>query len=215
MNPPDHTHPGLFITLEGVDGVGKTTQLDLLVKHLTELGHDVLLTQEPAGTPLGAELYEWLRGHRAEGPTPIAEALLVLCARAQHVEVLIRPALAQGRTVVCSRFSHSTLAYQCYGLGLDQATVRAADAWARRGVWPDVVLILDAPREDVASRLGQRAPVDRIEARDEAFQERVREGFRELARQEPDHVKLVSALGTAEQVQAALQAALEPWLTQP
>ncbi|MBI2302766.1 MAG: dTMP kinase [Armatimonadetes bacterium] len=208
MAPVDRPRRGLFVTLEGLDGVGKTTQLELLAAWLSGLGHDLLITQEPAGTPLGETVDRLVKTAGAAAPTPRAEALLFLAARAQHVEEVLRPALAAGRTVLCSRFSHSTLAYQCGGLGLDEPAVRAADAFARDGLRPDVVLLFDLPRDQAAARV---SAADRIEARDGGFHERVRAAFLRLA-EEDAGVRLVSAAGGPERVHQAVREALAPWL---
>lgn len=203
---------GLFITLEGVDGGGKTTQLDALTAWLSERGRRVLVTQEPEGTPLGRVVAGWLRGRGEEPVVPTAEAMLFLAARAQHVETVVKPALAAGTTVLCSRFSHSTLAYQGAGLGLDDGLLRAADGLARGGCWPDVVLVLDVPPELAAQRRAGRGAGDAIEERALDFHRRVRAGFARLAAEEPERVRLIDATVPAELVQADLRAALEPWL---
>ncbi len=203
---------GLFITLEGLDGVGKSTQMRLLAEALTARGRTVRLTEEPRGTALGEALDRLIREPATGAPTPRAEALLFLAARAQHVDTVVRPALAAGEAVVCSRFSHSTLAYQCAGLGLDEAAVRAADAFAREGLWPDVVLVFEAPAAAVASRLSERGGEDRIEARAADYQRRVGEGFRRLVAAEPERCRLIGGDGSPAEVHAAVMAALEPWL---
>lgn len=204
---------GLFITLEGVDGGGKSTQIERLTAWLTARGETVLVTSEPEGTPLGVAIGGWLRGHGDDAPVPRAEALLFLAARAQHVDTVIRPALASGHCVICSRFSHSTLAYQCHGLGLDLATVTAADAFARDGLLPDGVIVLDLATETAAERRAERA-ADRIEARADDFHQRVREGFRALAAADPQRVKLVPAGGTPDEVEARIRQVVEGWLAE-
>lgn len=202
---------GLFITLEGVDGGGKSTQIERLVAWLTARGERVLVTSEPEGTPLGEAVGGWLRGHGADGPVPRAEAMLFLAARAQHVDTVIRPALERGDWVICSRFSHSTLAYQCYGLGLDLVAVSAADAFARDDLVPDAVIVLDLSTETAAARR-QGREADRIEARESDFHQRVRDGFRALAAADPARVRLVSAQGTPDEVETRIRAVVEDWL---
>lgn len=202
---------GLFITLEGIDGVGKTTQLELLASYLRSLGRSVQLTEEPGGTPLGAALDRLLKERGPDQPTPRAEALLFLAARAQHVETVIQPALEAGRTVVCSRFSHSTLAYQCHGLGVDEPAVRAADAFARDGLMPDLVLVFEAADETVRERLSGRL-ADRIEARAADYQARVRDGFRHLAAEDPERVKRIDGTGDPVAIHARVREVLDPWL---
>lgn len=203
---------GLFVTLEGIDGAGKSTQLALLADHLRDHGHRVRVTEEPGGTALGRAVRELLQGDSPDPPVARAELLLFLAARAQHVETLIEPALAAGETVLCSRFSHSTLAYQCHGLGLDEALVRSADGFARDGLLPDLVLILDSDPLVAAARREQSRSADRIERRDGGFHARVCDGFRALAAADPERVKLIRADGTVDEVQAALREVLAPWL---
>lgn len=210
--PRHGSAPGLFITLEGLDGVGKSTQLERLAAWLRGLGREVRVTAEPDGTPLGEAIRSWLGHAGATAPCERAEALLFLAARAQHVETVIKPALAAGATVLCSRYYHSTIAYQCYGLGLDEAIVRAADRWARDGLEPDGVLLFDAPAEALTERLAGRTGGDRIEARSAEFRDRVRRGFLELAAQQPERVAIIEAGGGPEEVEQRVRAVVEGWL---
>jgi dTMP kinase len=207
------TPRGLFITLEGVDGGGKSTQIERLADWLRARGETLLLTAEPGGSALGEVIAHWLRGRGSEAPTPRAEALLFLADRAQHVDTVIAPALAAGTTVLCSRFSHSTLAYQCHGLGLDESAIRAADAFARDGLEPDLVLVLDVDAESAARRRAARgAADDAIEARAADFHRRVRAGFAALAAEDPERVVIIDAAGDPEAVQAAVLTAVAPRL---
>ena len=183
--------PGLFITLEGIDGCGKTTQAALLVEWLRSRGYHVRATREPGGTDAGEGLRELLLSPESI-ITPEAELFLYLADRSLHVTQTVRPALAEGRIVVCERHADSTLAYQGAGRGLDMDLLRRLNTIATGGLTPDLTLVLDVPPDKVrldAERL------DRLESEGRGFSERVAEGFRSLARQEPDRVKLVDGTG--------------------
>ena len=172
---------GRFITLEGGEGVGKTTSLTLIGDILARHGYDVLVTREPGGTPLAEEIREVLLARRDERVTPLGEALLVFAARAQHVHNVIEPALAAGRWVLCDRFTDSTFAYQGGGRGLESAVVEQLAAWVHGARWPDLTLYLDAPVATAMARIGDRDK-DRFEGERRAFFDRVRAVYRERAR---------------------------------
>ncbi len=199
----------MFVTLEGIEGSGKSTLLAGLAGRLRAGGRDPLLTREPGGTPVG----DAIRGiflNRSFTVAPLTEALLVNAARAEHVAVAIAPALAAGRLVLCDRFVDSTLAYQGYGRGVHLATLRSICEVATGGLAPDLTLVIDVPvalsRERMRARSGQ---ADRLEAEDDAFHERVRNGFLELARA-PRHRLLDGTLAPEALVEAALQALQAP-----
>ncbi len=186
---------GWFITIEGPEGAGKTTQAEALVRHLADTGRDVHLTREPGGTWLGERLREILLARTdAAAPTdPMTDAFLFNAARRQLVTEVIRPALEAGRTVVCARFADSTLAYQGFGAGLPLADLRALEAAATDGLRPDLTILLDVPVED---GLARKAPSDitRFEAEfDLAFHRRVRDGFLALADAEPERFAIIDA----------------------
>ena len=171
-----------LIVLEGIDGCGKTTQAELLVEALTASGKTARRLREPGGTLLGERLRTLLLDP-ATSAVPTAELFTYLAARAQLVEEVLRPALAKGEWLVLDRFWYSTVAYQGYGLGLDPAAVTAACRLAAGGLTPDAALWLDVPvAVAVARRTAARAGVDRIEARGDAYQERVRNGYAALAK---------------------------------
>lgn len=172
---------GRFITLEGGEGVGKTTNLTLIGDILGRHGYDVLVTREPGGTPLAEEIREVLLARRDERVTPLGEALLVFAARAQHVHNVIEPALAEGRWVLCDRFTDSTFAYQGGGRGLESGVVEQLAAWVHGARWPDLTLYLDAPVATAMARIGDRDR-DRFEGERRAFFDRVRAVYRERAR---------------------------------
>ena len=180
----------MFLTIEGIEGSGKTTQVERLGRALGELGHAVRTTREPGGTPAGQRIRELLL-HGAEEIAPWTELFLILADRAEHVASLIRPALARGETVLCDRFSESTLAYQAYGRGLPFADVRAAESAARQGLLPELTIVLDCPVAIGLERTRKRrgaAGADRFESEAEAFHERVRNGFLELARADAERI---------------------------
>jgi dTMP kinase len=197
---------GRFITLEGGEGAGKTTQSILLTEALMARGHTVLRTREPGGSP-GAEL---LRGILLGGSvdwSPQAETQLHFAARAEHVAKTIKPALEAGTWVICDRFYDSTLAYQGYGQGADRNFIAAQIRLL--GTDPDLTLILDVPETIAAERMRQRGQdADRYERLDAAFHARVRQGFRDIAAAEPERCTLIDASEDIEAVHAAIMQAL-------
>lgn len=204
--------PGLFVTLEGADGCGKTTQAGLLVQDLAAWGFQVAATREPGGTPLG----EAVRGLLLDAATAIdsrAEALLYLAARAQHVARHIKPLLAAGRVVVCDRFSDSTLVYQGWGRGLPLAVLTRLDAFATAGLAPDITLLLDAPAEVLVARRRARGGQDRLEKEDGDFHRQVVAGFRRLAAAYPQRIVVIDAAAAVaevrQQVRQAMRACLQ------
>jgi dTMP kinase len=199
---------GAFITIEGPEGGGKTTQAERLAEHLRELGHSVHLTREPGGTWLGERIRELLLDRTGSvAPTdPLADALLFNAARRQLVREVIRPVLDAGTTVICARFTDSTLAYQGYGAGLDVALLRQLNDAATDGLRPQLTLLLDVP---VAAGLARKAPGDvtRFEVEyDLGFHERVRDGFLAIAAAEPDRIAVVDASGPIDGVSREIAA---------
>ena len=197
---------GTFISLEGVDGSGKSTQASMLSEALRRRGHEVIHVREPGGTPLGEDVRDIVLG--PDAMSPWAEALLFAAARAQLVADVIEPAIAAGTWVVADRFIDSSLAYQGAARGLGITEVAAINAHGIGGSMPDLTIILDLPPGAAVDRRAGRGSVDRIEGEGEALQESVAEGYREVARMYPDRVHLVSAAGTLEDVHARLMAAV-------
>jgi dTMP kinase len=205
---------GKFITFEGPEGSGKSTHIKLLKAFLEARGIEVVMTREPGGTPLGEEIRKILQHDHSEAPVPHAEVLLFLASRAQHVERLIRPALAQGKWVLCDRFDDSTFAYQGYGRGFPMEGLRAVNAFAVSGLRPDLTVLLDvAPqtsRERLAARQATTATApDRIEREAAAFHEKVRNGFLALAAEAPDRMAVISTERDREAVAADVRKAVE------
>lgn len=196
---------GLFITIEGIDGSGKTTQARLLVEWLRGQGYEVCATREPGGTAAGERIRELVLSPQFSIP-PAAELFLYLADRAVHVSELLRPALAAGQIVVCERYADSTFAYQGYGRGLEMDFLRRLNETATGGLIPALTVVLDLPVE--AARL-DHGRLDRLEAEGVDFLAQVAGGFRELARQEPARITLVDATGAVEQVQAAIIAQVQ------
>jgi dTMP kinase len=196
--------PGFLIAFEGVEGAGKSTQLDRLRDELERRGHEVVVTREPGGTPVGERVRDVLLDPAVD-LDPRAEALLFAAARAQLVEQVIRPALERGAVVLCDRYLDSSLAYQGGGRGLGRGPVQEVNRFATGGLLPDLVVLLDL---DPAEGLGRNtARRDRIEVEGLGFHRRVREAFRELAAADPGRFAVVDAAAPADQVAAAVLAA--------
>ena len=191
-----------YIVFEGAEGCGKSTQAARLAEHL-----DAVLTRETGGTDVGARLREILHDTDVAYLAPRAEALMTAADRAQHIAEVVRPALDAGRSVVSDRSVYSSLAYQGYGRELDVAEVRRLNEWGTRGIWPEVVVLLDTPDDVIAERMSRR-DLDRFEAAGPDFHQRVIDGFREMAAADPDRWVTVSAIGSVDQVGTAIRAAL-------
>ncbi len=199
---------GRFITLEGIEGVGKTTQLAEVAAALRARGLEVVETREPGGTALGEGIRALLLDKALPAMAPLTELLLVFAARAEHVEKVIRPALAAGRWVVCDRFTDATYAYQGGGRGLPQASIATLEALVQRGLEPDLSLLFDAPVEIALGRAKSRGGDDRFEAERTEFFARVREAYRERARAAPARFRIVDATRDAAAIGAARRALL-------
>jgi dTMP kinase len=199
------TDRGRLIAFEGVEGAGKSTHVCGVAAALREHGVAVLETHEPGGTALGAEMRRLLMHLPDTPPTPLAELLLYLADRAQHVAQLIVPALTSGQVVLTDRFSASTIAYQGYGRGLDLGMVTRLDAIARQGVSPALTVLLDCP-VDVGLRRARGA--DRFHREEREFHERVRAGFLSLAREDRDRYCVIDAAASPERVQQEIRAAV-------
>lgn len=181
---------GLFITFEGADGCGKTTQLMMLAKYLKERGAEVLVTREPGAKGLGEKLREILLNYDGEVSSQ-AEAFLFLADRAQHMDVVIKPAVAAGKIVLCDRHTDSTVAYQGYGRGIDISRLKMLNDIATGGRKPDLTLVFDVDVETSMSRVGSEK--DRMESAGMEFFNRVRNGYLQIAKQEPERVKVLDA----------------------
>jgi len=198
---------GRFITLEGIDGAGKSSHLEFLRARIAGRGVDVVVTREPGGTPFGAALREVILHHPA---TPLAEAIAMFADRASHVADLIEPALAGGRWVLCDRFSDSTYAYQCGGRGLDRAAVGALERLVHPDMQPDATFLFDLDPREAAARQRQRpGAADKFEREQEEFFRRVRDAYLERARANPRRIHVIDASGDMGLVRERLAGAFD------
>ncbi|MFQ5718960.1 MAG: dTMP kinase [Acidobacteriota bacterium] len=205
-------HP-LFVTIEGIEGCGKTTQVRELSRALTAAGVSHLLTREPGGSPLGETLRAVLLDPARGSLDAVTELLLLAAARREHLAQVIEPALASGQTVLCDRFTDATCAYQGYGRGLPLSTIEAVHALPGLSRVPDVTLLLDHPVETALRRARQRQAQDgdrltRFEDEDLTFHQRVRDGYRALARADPDRMIVIDATGPVDTVHERVHSAL-------
>ena len=186
---------GLFITFEGADGCGKTTQLDLLAKYLKN--YDILVTREPGAKGLGEKIREILLNY--EGTvSDRCESFLFLADRAQHIDTIINPAINEGKIVLCDRHTDSSLAYQGYGRGLDVERIRKLNNLAVNGRYPDLTLVFDIDVETSMKRVGNKK--DRMESAGTEFFNRVRNGYLKIAKSEPERVKIIDATRSIEEI---------------
>ena len=206
---------GRFITFEGGEGCGKSTQVKRLKEALEREGLEVLVTREPGGTWLGEQIRSLLKDQDTDAPCARAELLLFLASRAQQVRNVMRPALERGAWVVSDRFSDSTMAYQGYGRGLPLDVLRVANDFACEGLKPDLTVLLDVDTETSRARLRTReaatnTTADRIEQAGDAFHARLRQGFLEMAAQEPNRIVTIDASGTPDEVWEKVWKSLTP-----
>jgi dTMP kinase len=204
---------GCFITFEGVEGVGKSTQLGLLEDRLVSDGFDVVVTREPGGTPLAEQMRALVLHNRSEPMPDAAELMLMFAARAVHTENLIRPALDRGAIVLCDRYTDATYAYQGGGRGIADRLIDPLAELAQRGLWPALTILLDAPVGPSLERAKARTgKTDRIESETLAFFERVRDRYLARAAAEPARIQVVDATGSREAVAARIQTLIRPIL---
>jgi dTMP kinase len=196
----------MFFSIDGGDGTGKSTQVELFCGWLRGLGHEVVACRDPGSTPLGEAVRGLLLDRHELEIHRRSEMLLYMAARAQLVEGLIRPALEQGRTVLSDRYLLANVVYQGYGGGLEVGTLWEVGRVATGGLLPDLTIVLDMPAEAAAARICRE--LDRMECEGVEFRDRVREGFLAEARQRPDQIVVVDATGTIEEVQAKIRAAV-------
>ncbi|MEW5965887.1 MAG: dTMP kinase [Pseudomonadota bacterium] len=199
-------NPGKFITLEGVDGAGKSTHLAFVADWLRAQGREVLVTREPGGTPLGETLRELLLHQAMDADT---ELLLMFAARQQHLAELIRPALARGAWVVSDRFTDASYAYQCGGRGIAAERIAALETWVQRGFTPDLTLLFDVPPEVAEARRAAVRAADRFEREAGSFFARVRNAYLDRARAEPGRVRVLDARQSIAALQAEIRTLLE------
>lgn len=203
---------GLFISFEGVDGCGKSTQSRNLAEYLRQKGYDVLVTREPGGCPISERIRELLLDPDNHSMTPEAEALLYAAARAQHVDEVIRPALEAGRVVILDRFLDSSYAYQGSGRGLGRALVEQINGPATGGLAPDLTFFLDFPPDKAFERMNRKSPPDRLERQDAAFFQRVYDDFVRIQESDPARVHRVDVSGTKQETQNKVRRIVDEFL---
>lgn len=200
------SHKPQFITLEGMDGAGKTTHMAFIQAYLRQQGIDFIATREPGGTPLGEALRALLLNTPMHAQT---EALLMFAARAEHLAQVIRPALAQGRWVLSDRFTDASFAYQSGGRQMPAAQLEALEAWLHADLQPDLTILLDVPLETSMARLAANRTLDRFEQEKADFHARVRQAYLTRAAQNPKRFVVLDASGTIEAIQAQLVSVLQ------
>lgn len=196
---------GRFITIEGIEGVGKSTNVAFIEAQCKAAGHTVLVTREPGGTPMAERIRDLILATPGEGLSDMGELLLMFAARAEHLASLIRPALERGETVICDRFTDATFAYQGGGRGLDADLINKLQVIVQGDLRPDLTLLLDAPLEVSVQRIASRGEeVDRFEQEQADFFGRVRTAYLEIAAQAPERVRVVDASQPLAEVQARI-----------
>ncbi|MFP5350464.1 MAG: dTMP kinase [Gammaproteobacteria bacterium] len=195
---------GVFITLEGGEGAGKSTQIAAVEQWVRDTGHALIVTREPGGTELGERIRQLLLDARGS-MTSETETLLMFAARAEHVARVIRPALEQGKWVVCDRFTDATYAYQGGGRGLASARIALLEDWVQGELRPDLTLVLDVPVDVGMGRVGQRGALDRFEQESHQFFDRVRKAYHAAAAREPNRVRLIDATAAPAEVSARIR----------
>ncbi len=203
---------GRFITVEGIEGVGKSTNLLFMEQVLKEAGQTVVMTREPGGTVLAEKIRDLLTDAEHPPHTPDTELLLMFAARAEHLAEKIRPALARGEWVLCDRFTDATYAYQGAGRGIDFTHIKALEEWLQEGLRPDLTIVLDADVDLGMQRAGKRGDLDRFEQEHKDFFQRVRRAYLDIARREPRRVRVIDASQELPEVQAALRVLLQQQL---
>lgn len=198
------SRPPIFVTVEGIEGVGKSTHMSFIAERLQARGRSVVQTREPGGTPLGEGIRALLLDRAHAGMSADAELLLIFAARAQHIEKVIRPSLAAGNDVLCDRFTDATYAYQGGGRGIGIDRVAVLESFVQRTLRPHLTFLLDAPAEMACARARNRSESDRFEAEDLAFFERVRAAYLQRAAREPGRFQIVDATQSLDAVRQQL-----------
>jgi dTMP kinase len=203
---------GFFITFEGTEGSGKSTQIEILARHLIRGGHKVVTTREPGGTAFGEQIRRVLLSVKNRRLDPRAELFLYLASRTQHLEEVIFPAMKKGKIVLCDRFSDATVAYQGFGRQLDMKVVRTAVGYAAKGLSPDLTLLLDLDVRLGLARVKDRGRSNRLDREQREFHQRVRVGYLRLARLEPGRIKIVEAAQSPQDVAKDIQKIMDRYL---
>lgn len=201
---------GKFITVEGTEGVGKSTNMAFVENYLKQAGIDVVVTREPGGTPLSEKIRDMLLDARQVAICDDTELLMMFAARAQHLHELIIPALEKGQWVLCDRFTDASYAYQGGGRGIDESRIAELEQWVQGDLRPDLTLLLDMPIDEGLERAGKRSSPDRFEQEKQNFFEKVRQSYLQRAERYPERFRVIDARPAIEQVQMQITAALEP-----
>ena len=211
----------MFVSFEGIEGCGKTTQVELLATFLSQRGISHLVTREPGGTRLGELIRKMLLDPGNSEMEPLTELFLYAADRAQHIAQVIRPALEARQWIICDRFADATTAYQGYGRDQDLAFIQQLNQWATRGLWPNLSLLLDCPVEVGLDRARRRIEHNALEGREDRFEQqaldfhqKVRKGYLQLAAQNPERFKILDATMELERLHEEIVAILEPYLEQ-
>ncbi len=203
---------GLFITLEGIDGAGKSSHVVWLAEQFRQAGLAVTLTREPGGTPLGEQLREIVLHDNMHAET---EALIMFAARREHIEQVIRPVLARGEVVVSDRFTDASFAYQCGGRGLSDSKLEQLEYWVQEGLQPDLTLLFDVPDEVARARLTAARAPDRFEREQQDFHARVRNAYLRRAERFPDRIRVIDGSRSLAEVRAQLEAIIHDLVNTP
>ena len=201
--------PGLFITLEGIEGVGKSTQVQFIADYLQQQGREFVITREPGGTPVGEGVRALVLDNKHTGMAADTELLLMFAARAEHIDKVIRPALEAGKVVLCDRFTDASYAYQGLGRNISTERISMLEEWVQQGLRPDLTLLLDAPVSTGLDRAAKRSEKDRFEAEALDFFEAVRNCYLQIAKNEPQRVKVIDASLELEEVKKQVLSILE------
>lgn len=203
---------GRFITMEGVEGVGKTTNMEFIAEYLQASGKPLIVTREPGGTHLGEEIRALLLGHRDEGMDSSTELLLMFAARAEHLQQVIIPAIEKGDWVLCDRFTDATYAYQGGGRGIDLQRIEVIENWVQGDLRPDLIILLDLPVDIGLQRAGDRSEPDRFETEHRDFFEKVRNVYMNMADAHPQRYRVIDASKSLEEVQRQIRQVLDDYL---
>ena len=203
---------GKFITVEGIEGAGKTTCMQVVTEIIEHQGIKAIHTREPGGTDLGEDLRNLLLGHKHTGMSDDAELLMMFAARAEHIAQKIKPSLEDDKWVLCDRFTDATYAYQGYGRGIPLEKISGLEAWVQGALRPDLTLLMDLPVEVGMERAGKRSAPDRFESEAWDFFERIRQGYLIIAAEQPSRVKVIDASQDLSDVQAQVKTAIEAFV---
>ena len=204
-------HQGIFITLEGVEGAGKSTLMAYVAEFYADKGRDVIQTREPGGTKTGEQIRAILLDSDNQSLTDNTELLLMFAARMQHIDEVIKPALSAGQIVICDRFTDATYAYQGAGRGLEITRITELENWVQKGMKPDITLLFDIDVETGLRRANQRSDADRFEQEEISFFERIRSCYLQRAEHEPERFRIVDSSQSFENVKKQIQTILEEY----